>query len=91
MYVVESKGEKLVLWGDLVHVAAGAVSGPGGEPYGSIRIPSKPPRNARRYLPMPPVVVTGSVAPTSLSRAWGTWPRLGDAYAWVPVNYPQPQ
>lgn len=86
MYVIESKGEKLVLWGDLMHVAA--VQFP--EPAVTIAFDTDSPTAARqraktysdaakgRYL------VAGAHLPFP---GIGHLRADGKGYAWVPVDY----
>jgi glyoxylase-like metal-dependent hydrolase (beta-lactamase superfamily II) len=90
MYVVESKGEKLVLWGDVVHVAP--VQFP--DPAVSIRFDSDSKQAAAQRQKIFAVAAGGGYWVGGAHIAFpglGHVAKAGDAYAWVPVNYPQPQ
>ncbi len=90
MYVVESKGEKLLLWGDLMHVAA--VQFP--NPAVAIRFDSD---SKQAVAERQKVFADAAKEGYWIGAAHIAFPglghvgKLGDAYAWVPVNYPQPQ
>ena len=89
MYMVESKGEKLVLWGDLMHV--GAVQFP--DPAVTIRFDSDSKQAAAQRQK---VFADAASQGYWVGGAHIAFPGLGhvtkagNAYAWVPVNYPQP-
>jgi glyoxylase-like metal-dependent hydrolase (beta-lactamase superfamily II) len=89
MYMVESKGEKLLLWGDLMHVGAVQFS----DPAVTIRFDSDSKEAAAQRQKV--------FAEAASQRYWvggahiafpglGHVIKAGDAYAWIPVNYPQP-
>ena len=89
MYMVESKGEKLLLWGDLMQVGAVQFS----DPAVTIRFDSDSKEAAAQRQKV--------FAEAASQRYWvggahiafpglGHVIKAGDAYAWVPVNYPQP-
>ncbi len=89
LYVVESKGEKLVLWGDLMHVAP--VQFP--NPAVSIRFDSdsKQATEQRERVFAEAAREGYWVGGAHLAfPGLGHLSKLGNAYAWVPVNYPQP-
>lgn len=88
MYVVESKGEKLLLWGDLMHVAS--VQFP--DPAVTIRFDSDSKQAVAQRLK---VLAEAASQGYWVGAAHIAFPGLGhvakagDGYAWVPVNYPQ--
>jgi glyoxylase-like metal-dependent hydrolase (beta-lactamase superfamily II) len=88
-YVVESKGEKLVLWGDLMHVAA--VQFP--DPAVTILFDSDSTQAATQRQK---VFADAASQGFWVGGAHLAFPGLGHltkaaaGYAWVPVNYPQP-
>jgi glyoxylase-like metal-dependent hydrolase (beta-lactamase superfamily II) len=89
MYVVESKGEKLLLWGDLVHVAP--VQFP--NPAVTIRFDwDSKQAAAQRQKAFADAAKEGYwVGAAHIAfPGLGHVAKLGDVYAWVPVNYPQP-
>jgi hypothetical protein len=85
--VVESKGEKLVLWGDLMHVAAVQFD----NPEVTIKFDSEsPPAAKERAKAYADAAKNGYL----VGAAHIAFPGLGHvrkgagkAYAWVPVNY----
>lgn len=87
VYVVESKGEKLVLWGDLMHVAAVQFDDPGV----TIKFDSdSAPAAKERALAYAAAAKGGYL----VGSAHIAFPGLGHvrkaagkAYAWVPLNY----
>ena len=89
MYMVESNGEKLLLWGDLVHF--GAVQFP--DPAVTIRFDSDSKEAAAQRQK---VFADAASQGYWVGGAHIAFPGLGHltkagaAYAWVPVNYPQP-
>jgi glyoxylase-like metal-dependent hydrolase (beta-lactamase superfamily II) len=89
MYVVESKGEKLLLWGDLMHVAP--VQFP--NPAVTIRFDwdSKQAAAQRQKVFAEAAKEGYWVGAAHIAfPGLGHLAKVGDAYAWVPVNYPQP-
>ncbi len=89
MYMVESKGERLLLWGDLMHVGSVQFA----DPAVTIRFDSdsKQAAAARQKV----------FAEAASQRYWvggahiafpglGHLVKAGAGYAWVPVNYAQP-
>ncbi|MEO6016300.1 MAG: MBL fold metallo-hydrolase [Polaromonas sp.] len=87
VYVVESKGEKLVLWGDLMHVAAIQFD----NPEVTIKFDSESPQAAKERAK-----AYGDAAKNGylVGAAHIAFPGLGHvrksagkAYTWVPVNY----
>ena len=88
LYVVESKGEKLILWGDLMHV--GAVQFP--NPAVTIRFDSDSKEAAASRQK---VFAEAASQGYWVGGAHIAFPGLGNVitagngYAWVPVNYPQ--
>ena len=86
MYVVESKGEKLVLWGDLMHVAVVQFT----NPAVTIRYDSD---SAAAAAQRQKVLADAAGQGYWIGGAHLAFPGLGhvtkagDAYAWVPVNY----
>ncbi|MEO8390454.1 MAG: MBL fold metallo-hydrolase [Polaromonas sp.] len=87
VYVVESKGEKLVLWGDLMHVAAVQFD----NPEVTIKFDSESPPAAKERAK-----AYGDAAKNGylVGAAHIAFPGLGHvrkgagkAYTWVPVNY----
>jgi len=87
VYVVESKGEKLVLWGDLMHVAAVQFDDPGV----TIKFDSdSAPAAKERALAYAAAAKSGYL----VGSAHIAFPGLGHvrkaagkSYAWVPLNY----
>jgi glyoxylase-like metal-dependent hydrolase (beta-lactamase superfamily II) len=89
MYVVESKGEKLLLWGDLMHVAA--VQFP--DPAATLLFDSDSKQaTAQRRKVFADAASQGYwVGAAHIAfPGLGHLAKAGDGYAWVPVNYPQP-
>jgi glyoxylase-like metal-dependent hydrolase (beta-lactamase superfamily II) len=89
-YVVESKGDKLVLWGDLMHVAAVQFA----EPSVTIRFDVDPKAAARaRKLAYADAAKNGYW----VGAAHITFPGLGhlraegSGYLWIPANYSSPR
>jgi glyoxylase-like metal-dependent hydrolase (beta-lactamase superfamily II) len=88
-YMVESKGEKLLLWGDLMHV--GAVQFP--DPAVTIRYDSDSKEAAAQRQKVFADAATQGYWVGAAHVAFpglGHLTKAGDGYAWVPVNYPQP-
>jgi glyoxylase-like metal-dependent hydrolase (beta-lactamase superfamily II) len=89
MYVVESKGEKLVLWGDLMHVAPVQLP----NPAVTIRFDTD---SKDAVVQRQKVFAEAASEGYWVGAAHIAFPglghvtKVGDAYAWVPVNYPQP-
>ena len=88
LYVVESKGEKLVLCGDLLHVGAVQFA----NPAAGIRFDSD--ATAATALRQKVFAEAASQgywigAAHIAFPALGHVAKAGDGYAWVPVNYPQ--
>jgi glyoxylase-like metal-dependent hydrolase (beta-lactamase superfamily II) len=86
VYVVESKGQKLMLWGDLMHVAAVQFENP------SVTISfdsdSKAAMAARKKAYADAAQQGYMVGATHVSfPGLGYVRREGKAYAWIPVNY----
>ena len=67
-FMVESQGQKLMLWGDLMHVAAVQFA----NPSVTIQTAGRRWRSARRPMPRPPRRATGWRLRTCRSRASGT-------------------
>ena len=85
-YVVESKGEKLVLWGDLIHVAAVQFA----EPAVTIRFDTDPKAAmAQRRKAFADAAKQGYwVAASHIAfPGIGRLRSEGSRYAWVPANY----
>jgi len=87
VYVVESKGEKLVLWGDLMHVAAVQFD----NPEVTIKFDSESPlaakERAKAYADAAKngyLVGSAHIAFPGLGHVRKA---AGKSYAWVPVNY----
>ncbi len=85
-YVVESEGQKLVIWGDLVHVAAVQFE----DPSVTIRFDSDPPAAARQRRKALSDAANGGylVAGAHLPfPGLGHVRRQGQGFVWIPVNY----
>jgi glyoxylase-like metal-dependent hydrolase (beta-lactamase superfamily II) len=85
-YVVESKGQKLVLWGDLIHVAAVQFD----EPSVTIQFDSDSKAAAVQRKRAYAEAVKGAYWVGAAHIAFpgiGHVRANGKAYAWVPVNY----
>jgi glyoxylase-like metal-dependent hydrolase (beta-lactamase superfamily II) len=85
-YVVESKGQKLVLWGDLIHVAAVQFD----EPAVTIAFDSDSKAAAAQRKRAYAEAVKGGYLVGAAHIAFpgiGHVRANGKAYAWVPVNY----
>ena len=86
MYVVQSKGEKLVLWGDLVHVAAVQFA----DPAVTMRFDSDSiAAAAQRQKAFADAAAQGYwVGAAHLAfPGLGHLTKAGDGYAWLPANY----
>ena len=87
MYVVESKGQKLVLWGDLMHVAAVQF----GQPRVTIQFDIDSKRaSAERKKAYAEAARQGylvGVSHISFPGLGHLRPAAGGGYSWVPVNY----
>ena len=87
VYVVESKGQKLVLWGDLMHVAAVQFE----DPAVTIQFDSDQPAAAReRMQAYADAARNGYLVAGSHIAFPGMGhlrPGAGQAYTWVPLNY----
>jgi hypothetical protein len=84
--VVESKGEKLVLWGDLMHVAAVQFA----DPSLTIKFDTDPKTGAReRKLAYAAAARNGYwVGAAHLAfPGVGHLRAEGNGYVWIPVNY----
>jgi glyoxylase-like metal-dependent hydrolase (beta-lactamase superfamily II) len=85
-YVVESEGQKLVIWGDLVHVAAVQFE----DPSVTIRFDSDPAAAARQRRKALSDAANGGylVAGAHLPfPGLGHVRRQGQGFVWIPVNY----
>ena len=85
-YVVESKGEKLVLWGDLLHVAAVQF----GEPSVTIKYDNDPKAAAAERRKAFAAAAKGGYWVGASHLAFpgiGHLRAEGTAYAFVPANY----
>jgi glyoxylase-like metal-dependent hydrolase (beta-lactamase superfamily II) len=71
-YLVESEGQRLLIWGDVVHVAAVQFA-TRRSPSSSIAIAAKLRENAPSYSPTPPTVNILSPGHTCRFRAWATF------------------
>ena len=90
VYVVESKGQKLVLWGDLIHVAAVQFD----EPAVTIAFDSdaKAAKNARKTAFDDAVKGAYLVGVSHIAfPGMGHVRANGNAYTWVPLNYTVPR
>ena len=87
VYVVESKGQKLVLWGDLMHVAAVQFE----DPAVTIQFDSDQPAAAReRMQAYADAAKSGYLVAASHIAFPGIGhlrPGAGQGYTWVPLNY----
>ena len=85
-YVVESKGEKLVLWGDLMHAAAVQFAAPGVTIQFDSNTKAAAAERAKAYAAAAKAGYL--VAATHLSfPGMGHLRAAGKGYTWVPVNY----
>jgi glyoxylase-like metal-dependent hydrolase (beta-lactamase superfamily II) len=85
-YVVESKGEKLVLWGDLMHAAAVQFAAPGVTIQFDSNSKAAAAERAKAYAAA--AKEGHMVAATHLSfPGIGHLRAAGKGYTWVPVNY----
>jgi hypothetical protein len=87
VYVVESKGEKLVLWGDLMHVAAVQFDDPGVTiKFDSDSAPAAKERSLAYAAAAKGGYLVGS-AHIAFPGLGHVRKATGKSYTWVPLNY----
>jgi glyoxylase-like metal-dependent hydrolase (beta-lactamase superfamily II) len=87
IYEVESKGEKLVLWGDLMHVAAVQFPRPGVTIQFDIDSKRASAERQKAYAEAAKNGYLVGVSHISFPGLGRLRPAAGGGYSWVPVNY----